>query len=122
MGNQTSASGVRSRTTTSGGAAQQQQTQQAEHEYDPYVQGGVSGALCRIWMHAGGERWERRSGIHQDTDHAERSALMQVWGSPRCLNEYTVFLLFVWLTESCFLLFFSMLGTFMPEFIYPSAM
>ena len=56
MGNQTSASGVRSRTTTSGGAAQQQQTQRAEHEYDPYVQGGVSDALCRIWMHGGGER------------------------------------------------------------------
>ena len=29
-----------------------QQAQQAEHEYDPYVQGGVS-RNCRIWMHAG---------------------------------------------------------------------
>ena len=34
----------------------QQQTQRAEHEYDPYVQGGVSDTLCRIWMHGGGER------------------------------------------------------------------
>ena len=105
MGNQqTSASGVRSRTTASGGAAQQQQTQQAEHEYDPYVQGGVSDALCRIWVHAGES--DGAAVRHPSRYGSCRTiCLMQVWGSPRCLNEYTVFLLFYGSPNIAFLIF-----------------